>query len=104
MQTSPEKHPFVPFLGTSSHLDPQKRYSAVPIQPTPTFSAGNAVKLFDGPWFFGPIGRSYDVAADGKRFLMIKTTAGANERVTPTSITVVLNWTEELKARLPATK
>ena len=75
---------------------------AVPVQTTPTFSAGNAVKLFDGTWFVLPSGRSYDVTADGKRFLMVKPTSGGNQNAAPPSITVVLNWTEELKARLPA--
>src|SRR5262249_52259029 len=76
---------------------------AVPVQTTPTFTAGNAVKLFDGPWYVAPVGRSYDVSSDGKRFLMIKPT-NANNPSAQLSITVVLNWTEDLKARLPATK
>jgi hypothetical protein len=44
--------------------------------------------------------RSYDVTRDGERFLMIKNA----ERFTsaaPVTMTVVLNWTEELKQRAP---
>jgi len=40
--------------------------------------------------------RSYDVSPDGQRFLFIK----EQTAVTGPSIVVVLNWVEELKARL----
>jgi hypothetical protein len=43
--------------------------------------------------------RQYDVAADGQRFLMMKEEARHTD-LAP-SINVVLNWTEELKARVP---
>ncbi len=42
--------------------------------------------------------RGYDVSPDGQRFLMIKDAAAAQA---PTMV-VVLNWLEELKAKLPA--
>jgi serine/threonine-protein kinase len=45
--------------------------------------------------------RGYDVDADGQRFLMIKEPASA-QSAPAVSMTVVLNWTEELKQRLPA--
>ena len=38
--------------------------------------------------------------ADGQRFLMLKPTEQA--QAAPTQINVVLNWTEELKQRVPA--
>jgi len=74
---------------------------AVPVQTTPTFSAGQPAKLFTGPWFALPAGRTYDVSNDGKRFVMIKDANVAGERVSPPTITIVLNWVEELKARVP---
>ena len=40
----------------------------------------------------------YDVSPDGQQFLMIK--AAGTEQAP--SIVVVLNWLEELKAKLPA--
>jgi hypothetical protein len=70
----------------------------VPVRTTPTFSAGAPTTLFTARYFTGGPGRSYDVSADGQRFLMIKA-AGAEQ--TP-SMVVVLNWEEELKAKLPA--
>jgi hypothetical protein len=45
--------------------------------------------------------RPYDVSRDGQRFLMIKGTTNGPSGASPT-ITVVLNWFEEFKARVPA--
>jgi eukaryotic-like serine/threonine-protein kinase len=73
---------------------------AVPVQTTPTFSAGNPSKLFEGPWYIGVEGRTYDVSPDGKRFLLIRDVS-AQPSALPT-ITVVLNWFEELKRLVPA--
>ena len=42
---------------------------------------------------------SYDVARDGRRFLMIQ--PSPREKVTPNQINVVLNWHEELKRLVP---
>jgi len=73
---------------------------AVPVQTSPTFSAGNPTKLFEGRWFSGQTGRTYDVTKDGQRFLMIKDVTAGPAATSPT-MTVVLNWTEELKKKLP---
>ena len=45
-------------------------------------------------------GRSYDVSADGQRFLMIKE-GGADGTSAPASIVVVQHWVEELKRLVP---
>jgi hypothetical protein len=67
------------------------------------FSADNATKLFDtAPYYFGNAGRTYDVSADGQRFLMIKVSSTQNTTATAASLVVVEHWTEELKARVPA--
>lgn len=70
----------------------------VPIQTAPAFSAGNPTKVFDTRYVTGGTGRPYDVSPDGQRFLMIK--AAGTEHAP--SMVVVLNWLEELKAKLPA--
>jgi hypothetical protein len=45
--------------------------------------------------------RGYDVSPDGQRFLMIKdVTPEFAVRVQPPNLVVVLNWAEELKARV----
>jgi serine/threonine-protein kinase len=76
---------------------------AVPVTPSPTFIVGTAMKLLDGSRYRGGgsqlSGRTYDVARDGSRFLMIKT---ENPRgVTPRTVVITQNWAEELKARVP---
>jgi hypothetical protein len=74
----------------------------VPVQTTPTFRPGNATKLFEGPYTSLLSGRPYDVSRDGQKFLMIKEPQSAVESAaSPASIVVVLNWIEELKARVP---
>jgi hypothetical protein len=44
--------------------------------------------------------RSWDVSADGQRFLMLRSIPQTDKPVT--AIHVVLNWTEELKRRVRA--
>jgi hypothetical protein len=48
------------------------RMTAVPITTTPTFSAGAARMLFEGPFRIDGPFRTYDVTADGQRFLMVR--------------------------------
>ena len=48
------------------------------------------------PWW----GRSYDVAPDGERFLLIKE-GGPDGEVATTNFVVVLNWFEELRRLAP---
>jgi Tol biopolymer transport system component len=55
------------------------------------------VRLFEQPYAYGLALSiaSYDVSADGQRFLMVKSADGSNH------LNVVLNWSEELKQRVP---
>ena len=46
-------------------------------------------------------GRTYDIAPDGQRFLMIKEGGGADQTAAPPQIIVVQHWTEELKRLVP---
>ena len=66
----------------------------VAVATEPTFSASMPELLFEGPYTFR--GRSHDVAPLGERLLMVKRSTD-----TPREIHVVLNWFEELKARVP---
>ena len=45
-------------------------------------------------------GRTYDIAPDGQRFLMIKD-ADSDQTAVPTSLIVVQHWGEELKRLVP---
>jgi hypothetical protein len=71
---------------------------AVPVETGTQFRYGKPAKVFESAYsgdFY-----SYDVTPDGKRFLMMKPSeAGGRSR--PTGM-VVLNWSEELKRRMPA--
>jgi hypothetical protein len=67
----------------------------------PTFSAGKARMLFEGLFVTTApaMSVSYDVSADGQRFLVVKESEAALR--SPGQINVVLNWFNELKRRVP---
>jgi serine/threonine-protein kinase len=67
------------------------------------FTFDSATKLFDArPYYFTPPNRTYDVTADGQRFLMIKLITPTSETTRePARTVLVLDWFEELKARVP---
>ena len=81
---------------------------SVSVDFEPVFTPGIPEVLFEGNYVRSSAGggttggRQYDVSPDGERFLMVKLT-GAIENVEDSAapITVVLNWFEELKERVP---
>ena len=74
---------------------------AVPVERGGGSLAARVPKmLFRGPYFRVLDGRTYDVAADGRRFLMIKEDAPRADR-RPTQLVVVQNFFEELKRLVP---
>jgi eukaryotic-like serine/threonine-protein kinase len=75
------------------------RMMAVDVTTEPTFSAGKARTLFEGLYRSTNLSLpTYDVAPDGQRFLMVKS---SEQATSVTQINVVLNWFEELKSRAP---
>jgi serine/threonine-protein kinase len=77
---------------------------AVPVDAGATFTYGMPQPVVDGPYLTPQAGRPYDVSADGKRFIMIKDatpTTSPGVFAPPSQLVVVLNWTEELKQRVP---
>ena len=79
--------------GAPPHDAPRHRTissAVVPVQTTPTFRAGNPSELFDGWWFAGQTARTYDVSADGQRFLMIKDAQAADGTGAWLTMTIVL--------------
>jgi eukaryotic-like serine/threonine-protein kinase len=65
----------------------------------PDFQAGPAQLLFEGAYDKGRESRpAYDVAADGRRFLMVRTNDGESA---PTGLEIILEWFDELKRRVP---
>ena len=74
---------------------------SVAVTPGATFEAGRARRLFEGSAYSGGGsqggGRTYDVAPDGKRFLMVKLPPAGKAP----ELVVVLNWFEELGRLAP---
>ena len=72
---------------------------AVPVDTSgATLSWGSPRKLFDIQASTTVPDRSYDVSLDGKRFLFVKEDTSTQAA----DIVVVLDWVEELKAKVPA--
>jgi Tol biopolymer transport system component len=72
------------------------RLMAVPIEPgETTFSSGTPTPVLERSYFRHPF-RSYDVAPDGRRFLMIKD-GSTEESAAGSDLVVVLNWFEDLE-------
>jgi Tol biopolymer transport system component len=83
------------------YLDPAGTLVSTPVQTSgSTFVFGNSVRLFDTKNGLAYESRDYDVAPDGRRFLMVKENPSA-DRKPPTRMIVILNWQEELKQRVP---
>ena len=81
------------------YIDADQAMVSVPVQTGTTFRAGRSTKLFDASPYSGRSqSRMFDVARDGKRFLMTKSIVGGSS-ATPANMVVVLNWLEELRAR-----
>jgi Tol biopolymer transport system component len=69
-----------------------QRWMTVPISTRPAFDPGRPRLLFEGN-YLNVSGLSYDVTADGRRFILIRGVDASPTR----EIHVVLNWFEELK-------
>ena len=65
-----------------------------------TFTAGSPGRIFETPYAEPNPSRHYDVSLNGQRFLMLKDGPGES-KASSGSLIVVLNWFEELKARVP---
>jgi eukaryotic-like serine/threonine-protein kinase len=74
---------------------------AVAVEPGPVLRVGTPRVLFENSrlvsgWAWG---RNYDISADGRRFLMIISSAPP---AWPSEYHVILNWAQELKRQAPA--
>jgi len=85
----------------------------VGIEPAPSFTPEKPEILFRANYYYyragGASQPSWDIHPDGRRFLMIKekgtaggeSATGATAAAVPGKISIVLNWTDELKQRVP---
>jgi hypothetical protein len=80
------------------YLDTSKTLMTVAVESSgATFSSRNPIKVFETK--YATI--AYDVAPDGKRFLIINENAIDDPTRARASVVAVLNWTEELKRLVP---
>jgi Tol biopolymer transport system component len=73
---------------------------SVNVATAPAFRAGTPVVLFDNAALFQVWGRNYDVAPDGRRFLLTLNKE-ATTSLAPTQMIFVQHWFEELKRLVP---
>jgi Tol biopolymer transport system component len=78
------------------------RVSVVPVTRRPSFSVGEE-QVLTRPFRNAAAGtvRNFDVAPDGRHFIGLVDSAVADSSTAPERLRVVLNWTEELKRRVP---
>ncbi len=81
-------------------------FMAVSVRTDPTFTLETRKMLFPGKYELpsNDVFSNWDIHPDGKRFLMIKPAASAGAGPAapiPGKINIVVNWFEELKARVP---
>ncbi len=72
---------------------------AVSVSTEQGFTLGQPQALFASPGLTLGGGRSYDVSADGQRFVMTMAVGDGDEEAAPPSIRVVQNWYEEFRDR-----
>ena len=76
----------------------------VGVETSRNFVPGTPALVIGGRYSLAGTGRAYDIAPDGRRFLMVKEatpTDGDDPFAGLTQIVVVLNWFEDLKERVP---
>ena len=83
------------------YLDANNLLTVVPVETSAAFTFGKPVNVLKTMYYSQPNGRPFDVSPDGKRFLMIKDAPVSARAAGRPTVTVVLNWFEELKARVP---
>jgi eukaryotic-like serine/threonine-protein kinase len=83
------------------YLDAANFLNRVPIEAGSSFTTGPQTKLLSRMYVAAIptyAGRQYDISRDGKRFLVMKEVAPTTKEE-PTTIVIVQNWFEELRAR-----
>jgi hypothetical protein len=89
------------------YLSDDNSVMAVAVETKPTLNFGTPKMLFKSVYLglTWSEGTPWDIHPDGKRFLMIKppasTGAAPSASGSQPKINIVVNWTEELKQRVP---
>jgi serine/threonine-protein kinase len=74
---------------------------AVDVETAKTFQSGPPHLLFEGSYATNGPMRGYDVAPDGEHFVLMGRSAKDVPEPPVKQMHIVLNWTEELKRRVP---
>ena len=77
---------------------------SVPIETGPTLRARTPTVMFELPPVYSTysrIGRQWDIAPDGERFLILIPGDVVTSEQSKSRMVVVLNWHEELKRLVP---
>ena len=73
---------------------------AVSVSTEPTFTLGQPHQLFESADLITIDGAAtYDVAADGERFVTVSPVSDADEEAAPPKVRIVQNWYEEFRDR-----
>jgi serine/threonine-protein kinase len=86
------------------YVAPTGALMRVGVERSASWSATTPTLLVKEGYFTTPgglVGRTYEVAVDGQRFLMIKDGGGKDQTVAPPQLIVVQHWIEELKRLVP---
>jgi len=74
-------------------------FMAVDVKTRPALAVGKSRQLFEGDFVLSH--HDYGILPDGRHFIMIQPVAG---KMPPAELHVVVNWSDELKARLAAAR
>ena len=83
------------------YVSPQGVLMGVRREPGPLWRHSRPEPILENKYFLSGAGRSFDIAKDGQRFLMIKERSASAEGPA-NRIIVVQHWTEELNRLVPA--
>ena len=83
------------------YVSPDGTLMGVRVEAASPWRSSTPARVLQGPYFFSVAGagRTFDIAPDGTRFLMIK--EGGGTEGAPQNLVVVQNWFEELKRLVP---
>ena len=85
--------------GTQLYFRNGTKFMAVDVRTRPALVVGKPRLLFEGNFVLSH--HDYGILPDGRHFIMIQPVAG---KMPPAELHVVVNWSEELKARLAAAR
>ena len=86
------------------YVAPTGALMRVRVERAPSWAATTPTLLGKEGYITSPggfVGRTYDIAPDGQRFLLIKEGGGTDQTAAPPELIVVQHWLEELKRLVP---